>query len=230
MNEMFINSVYFGCALSLICYWIGVQTAKRFPVTICNPLLIASILVIVVLAAGSISFETYHQSAEKLTWLLTPATVSLAVPMYREVQLLRKNLAAILVSLFSGCVAGMMTVWGIGRLFGVSEELYLSLLPKSITTAIAMGVSEEIGGVPTVTVSMVVFTGLLGAIIVKTVCRLFRITHPIAVGLACGNAAHAIGTSKALEIGEVEGAMSSLAIVAAGIFTVVLAPLMGMLY
>lgn len=165
-----------------------------------------------------------------MTWLLTPATVSLAVPMYREVQLLKKHLVAILVSLASGCVAGMLTILGLGGLFGISGELYRSLLPKSITTAIAMGVSEEIGGVPTITVGMVVFTGILGAVIVKAVCRLFRITHPVAVGLACGNAAHAIGTSKALEIGEVEGAMSSLAIVAAGIFTVVLAPLMGMLY
>lgn len=230
MNEILIESAFFGCTLSMACYWIGVQAAKRFPITICNPLLIASILVIVVLAVCSVPFETYDQSAEKLTWLLTPATVSLAVPMYREVRLLKKNLAAILVSLASGCVAGMLTIWGLGRLFGISGELYRSLLPKSITTAIAMGVSEEIGGVPTITVGMVVFTGLLGAIIVKAVCRLFRITHPVAVGLACGNAAHAIGTSKALEIGEVEGAMSSLAIVAAGIFTVVLAPLLGMLY
>lgn len=229
MNEVLVNSVFFGCALSLVCFWIATVIAKKFPYTICNPLLISSVLVILVLLGLRIEYDTYNQSAEKLTWLLTPATVALAIPMYRKIEMLKKNLAAILVSIFAGCIAGMLSIWGICKLFQTPTEFYASMLPKSITTAIAMGVSEEIGGNPTLTVGMVVFTGLLGAVIVKTVCHIFKITHPVAVGLTCGNAAHAIGTSKALEIGETEGAMSSLAIVVAGIFTVALAPLMGML-
>ncbi|RZS92705.1 LrgB family protein [Cuneatibacter caecimuris] len=229
MNEMFLQSSFFGCTLSLGCYWVGTKIAKRFPYTVCNPLLIASALVIGTLCLLGIDFQTYDQSAGFLTWLLTPATVCLAVPMYRKVSVLKKNIWAILGSLAAGCAAGAVSVLGLCLVFHTSKEIYASLLPKSITTAIAMGVSKEIGGISTLTVGVVVFTGLLGAVLAKTVCRVFRITHPVAVGLACGNAAHAIGTSKALEIGEVEGAMSSLAIVVAGIFTVVLAPLMAML-
>lgn len=225
MNELFLQSSFLGCALSLACYWAGVKLSRRFRCTLCNPLLIASVLVIGFLCLFQVDYASYEQSAKYLTWLLTPATVCLAVPMYRKAAVLKKHIRAILGSLAAGCLAGTVSVLGLCLLLNTSRELFASLLPKSITTAIAMGVSEEIGGNVTLTVGVVVFTGLLGAVLAKGVCRLLGITHPVAVGLACGNAAHAIGTSKALEMGEIEGAMSSLAIVVAGVFTVILAPL-----
>lgn len=225
-NDFFLSSAYFGVGLSLLCYLIAVKIANKFPYTILNPLLVSSLLVIGVLSLLNVDYDTYNISAKYLTYLLTPATVCLAVPMYRQIQVLKKNLAAILVSIFAGCLACALTVLGLSVLMEMDPMIYHSLQPKSITTAIAMGISTEIGGNETITVAVVIFTGLIGAMLAKTICRLFKITHPVAVGLACGNSAHAIGTSKALEIGELEGAMSSLSIVVAGVFTVILAPIM----
>ncbi|QNM06103.1 LrgB family protein [Qiania dongpingensis] len=225
MNDLFRESVYFGFFLALAAYWIGLRIQKRFPYTICNPLLLCTILIVIVLTAFHIDYDTFDQGAKYITYFLTPSTVCLAIPMYKQILVLKKNLAAILISLVSGCIAAAFTIWALCAVFGLDAMIYHSLQPKSITTAIAMGVSEELGGNPTLTVAAVIITGLFGGIAAKTVCRLFRITNPIAVGLACGNSAHAIGTSKALEFGEVEGAMSSLAVVTAGVITVVLAPM-----
>lgn len=141
-----------------------------------------------------------------------------------------KHLDAILLSLLSGCLAGMLSITVLCLLFNASNTLLFSLLPKSITTAIAIGVSELIGGNSTMTVGIVIITGIFGAMIAKTVCHIFKINHPVAIGLALGNSAHAIGTAKAIEFGEIEGAMSSLSIVIAGIFTVVFAPLIASLF
>lgn len=228
LSEYMGQTMFFGCLLSIVCFWIAKKISKKLKWTICNPILIASILVVLVLTVFQIEITDYERSASVLSKLLTPATISLAVPMYRQLELLKKNIVAIVLSIFSGILAGCLTVIGVAKIFAVSDELTRSLMPKSITTAIAMGVSEEIGGNPTLTVGIVVFTGILGAIILKAVCKIFAITHPISVGLACGNAAHAIGTTKALEIGEIEGAMSSLSIVVAGVITVLVVPIMVM--
>lgn len=226
LSEYMGQTMFFGCFLSIFCFWIAKKISKKLRWTICNPILIASILVILFLSVFQMEITDYERSSSILSKLLTPATISLAVPMYRQLELLKKHVFAILVSIFTGILAGTITVVGVARIFAISDELTLSLMPKSITTAIAMGVSEEIGGNPTLTVGIVVFTGILGAIILKAVCKIFAITHPISVGLACGNAAHAIGTTKALEIGEIEGAMSSLSIVVAGLITVIVVPIM----
>lgn len=225
MNDLFQGSLYFGFFLALAAYWIGLAIQKKFPYTICNPLLIANIIVIVILLVCHIDYETFNEGAKYITYFLTPCTVCLAIPMYKQLKVLKKNLPAILISLFSGCLAAALTIWTLCALFGLDGVLYHSLQPKSVTSAIAMGLSEEIGGNPSLTVAAVTITGLFGAIVAKNVCKIFRITNPIAVGLACGNAAHAMGTSKALEFGEVEGAMSSLAVVTAGVITVILAPI-----
>ena len=177
-----------------------------------------------------IDFDTYNQGAQMITFLLTPSTVCLAVPLYKQSQILMKHLDAILLSLLSGCLAGMLSITVLCLLFNASNTLLFSLLPKSITTAIAIGVSELIGGNSTMTVGIVIITGIFGAMIAKTVCHIFKINHPVAIGLALGNSAHAIGTAKAIEFGEIEGAMSSLSIVIAGIFTVVFAPLIASLF
>ena len=190
----------------------------------------SALISIAVLSFFHIDFDTYNQGAQMITFLLTPSTVCLAVPLYKQSQILMKHLDAILLSLLSGCLAGMLSITVLCLLFNASNTLLFSLLPKSITTAIAIGVSELIGGNSTMTVGIVIITGIFGAMIAKTVCHIFKINHPVAIGLALGNSAHAIGTAKAIEFGEIEGAMSSLSIVIAGIFTVVFAPLIASLF
>lgn len=225
-NAYMSQTMFFGCLLSIFFFWIAKLISKRLKWTILNPILVTAVFVVAFLGVFDISITDYERSSALLSKLLTPATISLAVPMYRQLEYLKKYSWAILISIFSGILAGCISILGLASVFALSDELTLSLMPKSITTAIAMGVSEEIGGNPTVTVGIVVFTGILGAIIVKVICRIFAITNPVSVGLACGNAAHAIGTTKALEIGEIEGAMSSLSIVIAGLLTVIVVPIM----
>ena len=145
----------------------------------------------------------------------------MSVPLYEQLSLLKKNLVAVAAGIVSGVLASMVSVLLLCKLFQLSHEEYVTLLPKSITTAIGMGVSEELGGIVTITVAVIIITGVLGSVIGEIVCKLFRIQEPIAKGLALGTAAHAIGTSKAMEMGPVEGAMSSLAIAVAGLLTVV---------
>lgn len=230
MDKIFVETMYFGIVLSLLSYWIAVQIRKKFPYPLFNPLLMSALISIAVLSFFHIDFDTYNQGAQMITFLLTPSTVCLAVPLYKQSQILMKHLDAILLSLLSGCLAGMLSITVLCLLFNASNTLLFSLLPKSITTAIAIGVSELIGGNSTMTVGIVIITGIFGAMIAKTVCHFFKINHPVAIGLALGNSAHAIGTAKAIEFGEIEGAMSSLSIVIAGIFTVVFAPLIASLF
>ena len=213
MDKIFVETMYFGIVLSLLSYWIAVQIRKKFPYPLFNPLLMSALISIAVLSLFHINFDTYNQGAQMITFLLTPSTVCLAVPMYKQSQILMKHLDAILLSLLSGCLAGLLSITVLCLLLNASHTLLFSLLPKSITTAIAIGVSELIGGNSTITVGMVIITGIFGAMIAKTVCHFFKINHPVAIGLALGNSAHAIGTAKAIEFGEIEGAMSSLSIV-----------------
>lgn len=168
-----------------------------------------------------IDYQTYYDGAQYLSYLLTPATVCLAVPLYEQLTVLKRHWKAILLGTASGVLSSLTSILILARLFSLSREQYVTLLPKSITTAIGMGVSEELGGIVTVTVAVIIITGILGNIIAEAVCKIFKIEEPIAKGLALGTAAHAIGTVKAMEMGEVEGAMSSLAIAVSGLMTVV---------
>ena len=224
MNELLGDSVFFGLFLSLFAYWIGVKIKARFQWTLLNPLLIAIVLCIVCLAVGNISYETFNQGAQYLSYLLTPATVCLALPMYRQMKVLKKNWLPVLAGVLSGCTVTLGLVLARGWFLKMEQTLTISLLPKSITTAIAIGVTEELNGISAITVAAVIITGIVGAVTAGTVFKLFRINEPVAQGLACGTAAHAIGTTKALEMGEIQGAMSSLAIVASGLVTVFAAP------
>lgn len=225
MNAFFQNSMFAGVTLSLIAYLIGVILKKKLKLGIFNPLLISIVISIGVLLIGKVDYDTYNEGAKFLSWLLTPATVCLAIPLYEQWKLLKQNYKAVLLGLLAGTVTSLTTVFVLAKLFGLSHEEYVTLLPKSITTAIGMGVSEELGGYVTITVAVIIITGVLGNMFGEQICKLFRITEPISKGLAFGASSHAIGTAKALEIGEVEGAMSSLAIAVSGIFTVVLASL-----
>ena len=221
MKEFIENSVFFGAAISLIAYEIGLLLKRKFKMAIFNPLLIAIIAVMGALSVLGIDYDTYNQGGQYISYLLTPATVCLAVPLYQQLELLKKNLKAVIIGIVSGVLASMVSVLLLAKLFGLTHEQYVTLLPKSITTAIGMGVSEELGGIVTITVAVIIITGVLGNMIAETVLKIARIEEPIAKGLALGTSAHAIGTAKAMELGEIEGAMSSLAIAVAGLLTVV---------
>ena len=221
MKEFIQNSVFFGVVISLLGYWIGTVLKKKFKLPIFNPLLIAVIITVAVLCLCGIEYKTYERSAKYLSYFLTPATVSLAIPLYEQLCVLKSNWKAIIAGVTAGVLSSLGTVWLLSVLFGMGHEGYVTLLPKSITTAIGMGVAEELGGYVPITVAVIVITGILGNVIAEPVLKLFRITEPVAKGIGLGSASHAIGTAKAMELGEVEGAMSSLSIVVSGIITVV---------
>ena len=221
MKEILCNSAYFGVTVSLIGYGAGIMLKKKFKYAFLNPLLISIIFVIGVVMLCGVDYESYENSAQYLGYLLTPATVCLAVPLYQQMTLLKKNLAAVACGILAGVLASLGSVLLLAFLFGLEHDVYVTLLPKSITTAIGMGVYEELGVLVTITVAVIIVTGVIGNVIGEAVCKLFRIYEPIAKGLALGTSSHAIGTAKALEMGEVEGAMSSLAIAVAGLLTVI---------
>ena len=223
MNEFMQSSAYAGVTISLISYGLGNFLKKKTGLGLFNPLLISMIVTMLFLLGCRIDYDTYNEGAKYLSWLLTPATVCLAIPLYEEWELLKSNAKAVVIGIFSGVITSLVTVFVLAKLMGLSHESYVTLLPKSITTAIGMGVSQELGGYVTITVAVIVITGVLGNILAEIIFKLFRIHEPISKGLALGTAAHAIGTAKAMEIGEIEGAMSSLSIAVAGILTVIFA-------
>ena len=189
MTDFCNNSVYFGVAISLVGYVIGVQLKKKFKLAVLNPLMISIIFVVGVVLLFKLDYPSYKKQAEILNYLLTPATIALAIPLYQQLSLLRKNLLAVICGIISGVFASMSSVLAMSVLFSLSHEDFVTLLPKSITTAIGMGVSEELGGIQTITVAVIIVTGVLGNVIGEGVCKLFRITEPISRGLALGTAA-----------------------------------------
>jgi predicted murein hydrolase (TIGR00659 family) len=223
MKTAFCNSVYFGVVISIIGYALGIVIKKRFKWGFLNPLLISIIFVITILLVFHIDYDSYNQGAKYLSYFLTPATVCLAIPLYQELELLRRNLKAVFIGISTGVLSSLISVLGLSYLFHLTHQQYVTLLPKSITTAFGIGVSEELGGITTITVAVIIVTGVFGNILAEGVCKLFKIKEPVAVGLAIGTASHAIGTTKALEIGEIEGAMSSLSVAVAGLLTVICA-------
>lgn len=221
MNGLLSESVFFGVLVSVLTYEFGSILKKKFKLAVLNPLLISIVAVIGILLIFRVDYDTYYEGAKYLSYLLTPATVCLAVPLYEQIELLQKNFKAIAGGILAGVLTSLIAILVCALIFGFSHEEYVTLLPKSITTAIGMGVSEELGGMVTITVAVIIITGVLGNIIAEAVCKLFRIEEPVAKGIAIGSASHAIGTAKAMELGEVEGAMSSLSIAVAGLVTVV---------
>ncbi len=221
MSDFFETSVFAGVTVSLIAYFVGMFLKKKLKLAIFNPLLVSIIFTIIVLVMSKVDYKVYNEGAKYLSWFLTPATVCLAIPLYEQWQLLKKNYKAVIVGITSGVLTSLLTVFVLSLVMNLDHAQYVTLLPKSITTAIGMGLSEELGGYVTITVAVIVITGVLGNIFGELICKLFRIEEPIAKGLALGSASHAIGTAKAMEMGEIEGAMSSLSIAVAGILTVV---------
>lgn len=221
LNEFFEISAFAGVTLSLLAYAFGMFLKRKTHLSIFNPLLVSIAVTIVVLVIADVDYDTYNKGAVYLSWFLTPATVCLAIPLYEQIELLKKHWKAVLTGILSGVLTSLLTVFVLSKLMSLSHKEYVTMLPKSITTAIGMGVSEELGGYVTITVAVIIVTGVLGNILAEFLCKIFRITEPIAKGLAIGSASHAIGTAKAMEMGEIEGAMSSLSIAVAGIMTVV---------
>ena len=226
MKEFLSSSLFFGVAISIMGYQVGIVLKKKFRSPIFNPLLISILFVMLVVKVLGISYDAYNEGAKYLSYLLTPATVCLAIPL----DLLKKNKAALLAGIGAGVAASLGSILLMSIAFDFTDEQCITLLPKSITTAIGMGLSEEMGGIVTITVASIIITGVLGNMLAETICRVFRITDPIARGAAIGTAAHAIGTTKAMEMGEVEGAMSSLAIAVAGLLTVAAATVFANFY
>lgn len=222
MDKLITESAVIGVILSILGYELGLYLKKKFNYAILNPLLISIIFVMIFLLVFKVDYESYNLSAKYLSYLLTPATVCLAVPLFEQLQLLKENFTAIMLGIISGVLSSMGCVLALAMVFNLSHEEYVTLLPKSITTAIGIGLSEEMGGMVTITVAVIIITGILGNIIGETICRIFSIKSPIAKGIALGTSAHAIGTARAMEMGEIEGAMSSLSIAVAGLCTTIM--------
>ena len=230
MAEFASNSLFFGAFLSLAAYGVGVFLRSRWKFALFNPLLVAIVLVVAVLVAFKIDYATYMEGAQYISFLLTPATVCLAVPLYQQFNLLKKNAKAVLLGIAAGVLASLTVILAMSILFHLDHTMYVTLLPKSITTAIGIGVSGELGGIQSLTVVVIIITGVLGNIFAELICKVFRITDPIAQGVGIGTSTHAVGTARAMEMGEIQGAMSGLSIVVAGLMTVVVANLFAGFY
>lgn len=223
--DSFLNTPIFGILLSLIAFEIGTLLYKKFRFSLFNPLLVASVLLMSSLLYFRIDFETYNIGGDYISFFLGPATVVLAVPLYKKIGLLKNNALPILVGIIAGCIAAISSIIILASFAGLDELVSKSLLPKSVTTPIGIELSKQIGGIPAITVAAIVITGITGAVFGPSICRYFRIKDRVAVGIALGTASHALGTTRAIELGETEGAMSGLAIGIAGLVTVFLVPL-----
>ncbi len=228
MKEIIINSAYFGIAISILVYFMSTKIKSKTKLDFLNPLFLTIVLIIIFLLSFKIDYEVYNSSAKYLSYLLTPATVCLAVPLYKQINLLKKNVKAVIIGITVGVITSLGSIFLMSFLLGLTHEQYVSILPKSITTAIGVGISEELGGIPSITIAAIVLTGNLGNVMAVWICKLFKIKEPIAVGLAIGTSSHALGTTKALEIGEIEGAMSSLSVAVSGLLTVIFASVFAM--
>ena len=223
--DIFTNNMFFGIFISLVAFEIGLFIYKKTKFPLFNPLLIATIIVIGFLKIFNIDFYTYNQGGQFINIFLGPATIVLAVPLYKNLNLLKKNFLPIISGIFVGTLVSVLSVISISFFLGLDNTLTVSLLSKSVTTPIGIEITNTLGGVTSITVLAIILSGIIGAIVGPTVFKILRINSPIARGISLGTASHAVGTSKALEIGEQEGAMSSLSIGVAGIITVFLAPL-----
>ena len=221
MKELFQDSVYFGVLISLSSYILGIWIRKKTRLSYMNPPLIAIISTICFLLISGVSYKSYSSNSSWISYLLTPATICLAVPLYQQIELLKKNSRAILFGILSGVLSSLVSILLLALLFSFDHNTYVTFLPKSITTAIGMGISEELGGYVSISVVVIIITGVLGNIFAEGFLTLLHIEEPIAKGIAIGCSSHAVGTAKAMEMGAVEGAISGLSIVVCGMLTVI---------
>lgn len=220
--EAVTSSPLFGIVLCVAAFELGVWLQKKLKTPLCHPLLIAVALIIAVLNVFHISFEDFNEGGQLVSLFLAPATAVLALSIYSQLAVLKKHFLPILAGCLAGSLASMASAFGLCRLFGLDDALTMSMLPKAVTTPIAMGVSEAHGGIVSVTVAAVIVTGVLGAMAAPALIRLFRVKDPVEAGVAIGACSHAVGTTRAIELGEVQGAMSSIAIGVSGLITVLI--------
>lgn len=225
-----INTPLFGILISLIAFNIGCYIHAKTKIAFFNPLLLSLIIIIGSLRIFNIDYNSYKLGGDYISFFLTPATVILAVPLYKKINLIKKDAFPILISVILGSSLGMISIIILSKLFRLDKKLLLSLIPKSVTVPIGMEISKQVGGLYTITIAAIVLTGIIGAIISPFICKIFKITDKVAIGTAIGTSAHAVGTTKAIEMGETEGALSGLCIGVAGLITVFLAPLIVFLY
>lgn len=225
MNEV-LNTPFFGIVLTIVAYEIGVFLSCRFKLAICNPMLVAATLLIGFLLLTGIQIETYNIGGDYISLFLGPATAVLAVPLYKQLNALKSNFIPILFGIFVGSLTSFVLVLLCAKFFGMDDILKYSLLPKSITIPMGIELSREIGGVPAISIAAIVISGISGGVAAPIICKICKIKHPVAQGVAIGTASHAVGTAKAVEMGEVQGAMSSLAIGVTGVVTTILTPLL----
>lgn len=228
--KLIIDTPLFGIMISLLTFEFGSFIYKKTKLAVFNPLLISQVLIILFLLRFDISLEAYNKGGQMIAFLLGPATVILAVPLYKKLEVLKKNAVPIIAGITVGSIVGMVSVIGLCSFFNLDSILIKSLIPKSVTVPIGIEISKQLGGLQSITVAAVVVTGILGSIIGPYVCKAFRIKDKVAVGTAIGTASHAVGTIKAMELGETEGAMSGLSIGVAGLITVILAPVVVKLF
>lgn len=229
MSELFSSAVFSGAALTMAAYFAGVWIKNKTGNQFFNPILIAIVAIIAFLVVTDMDYDTYNHSAQYISWFLTPATVSLAIPLYRQLNRLKTNAKAILLGILSGVIANGVGILLLAVVFNLSHTEYVTLLPKSITSAIGMGVADELGGLSAITVPVIIITGIFGNITAEMVLKFAKVTDPVAKGLAIGTASHGTGTAKAIEMGEVEGAMSGLSIAVAGLMTVAAAQIFALI-
>ncbi|MBR3978127.1 MAG: LrgB family protein [Oscillospiraceae bacterium] len=225
MAEFLEGLSLFPLALTFGTYQIGLWCQKKWKSPLLNPILIAVVLTIGVILLCGIDLQVYQTGASGISWLLTPATVCLALPLYKQIKILKKHLPAILTGILAGTVTSLVFIFALCKLLSLDDALTISLLPKSITTAIGMVLSEQSGGYGSLTTAAIIITGNLGNLAGSMLCKLFRLTEPIAQGVALGTASHVVGTTRANELGELQGAVSSLSLAIAGIVTVIVFPL-----
>ena len=214
---------------TIAAYQVGLFLQKKLKSPLCNPLLISIILLIGLMVLTGYPNANYQAGMKTISWLVTPATICLAVPLYQQVHILRKNWKAVLAGITAGTLASLSFIFVMCRVLDVGDVLTYSLLPKSITTAMGTALSAQTGGDEAITTAAIAITGILGCVLCNPLCKLFRITHPVAQGVALGTAAHVLGTTKARELSELTGAVSSLSLTVAGILTAVLYPIITML-
>ena len=225
MDITILNTPIFGLILTILSFEIGLFIFKKLKFPVLNPLLLGIVIAMSVISFFNIPLDYFRKGGDYITFLLAPATIALALPLYRQLEKLKKNLVPILIGSIVGAITAILSTILLGKLLGIDKMLLVSFMPKSITTPIGIELSKLLGGIPAITIFSILVTGISGNVFAPLVCKYFRIKHPVAKGIGIGISSHAVGTSKALEMGEIEGAMSALSIVIAGIITFIIAPI-----
>ncbi len=230
MQDFLQQTSYFGFVITIVIYYLSLYIKNKTKLSILNPLLVTTIIIVAILLVFNINYETYNIGAKYISYFLTPTTVCLAIPLYKQIKVLKKNVIGILSGILAGVIANAAVIVLLTKIFKMNNELGTSLLSKSITAPIAIGLTDELGGISSITVFAVILSGIIGATIAPTIFKLLHIKDETAQGLACGTSAHGSGTTTALELGEIQGAMSGLAIIVTGLITTIIAPIVNHIF